>query len=87
MVNDTLGLLLDKLVVTFGGGGEGGGFDFGSVFPVTSVCYFLDGGRRRRKIRILLLFSFSNSRSRIKARGEFREFRRKFYDVNWNIYK
>lgn len=84
MVNDTLGLLLDKLVVTSGGGR---GFDFGSVFPVTSVCYFLDGERRRRKIRILLLFSFSNSRSRIKARGEFREFRRKFYDVNWNIYK
>lgn len=84
MVNDTLGLLLDKLVVTSGGRG---GFDFGSVFPVTSVCYFLNGERRRRKIRILLLFSFSNSRSRIKARGEFREFRRKFYDVNWNIYK
>lgn len=83
MVNDTLGLLLDKLVVT--SGGEGGGFHFGSVFPVTSVCYFLNG--ERRKIRILLLFSFSNSRSRIKARGEFREFRRKFYDVNWNIYK
>lgn len=85
MVNDTLGLLLDKLVVT--SGGEGGGFHFGSVFPVTSVCYFLNGERRRRKIRILLLFSFSNSRSRIKARCEFREFRRKFYDVNWNIYK
>lgn len=68
MVNDTLGLLLDKLVVT--SGGEGGGFDFGSVFPVTSVCYFLNGERRRRKIRILLLFSFSNSRSRLEANFE-----------------
>lgn len=78
MVNDTHGLLLDKLVVISGlsGGGEGGGgTEFGSVFPVTFVSYFLYG-EMDRKIWMLFFFSFSvfNSKSRMRLEANFEKF-------------
>lgn len=75
MVNDTHGLLLDKLVVISGLSGEGGGIEFGSVFPVTFVSYFLYG-EMDRKIWILFFFSFSvfNSKSRMRLETNFEKF-------------
>lgn len=67
MVNDTLGLLLDKLLVISDLSWEGGS---GLWFRyVLRLCYFLDGEMDRKIWTLFLFFSFfSNSRSRLDSK-------------------
>ena len=72
MVNDTLGLLFDKLLVISDLSWEGREGGFGLWFPLrlTSLLLFGDGEMDRKTWTLFIFFSFfSNSRSRLDSKS------------------